>query len=85
MARTTKPTRQHLEHANPLTEPHQRFIKLPEVKALTTLSTSEIYRRIAAGTFPKQVLLGPKSSCWLESQVIDWKEAVIRKSREEAA
>jgi prophage regulatory protein len=62
-----------------------RLIKLPAVKAITTLSTSEIYRRIAAGTFPRQVLLGPKSSCWLESEVIDWMEALIRKSREEVA
>ncbi|EMC9463215.1 TPA: AlpA family phage regulatory protein [Pseudomonas aeruginosa] len=50
----------------------QRFIKLLEVKALTTLSTSEIYRRIARGTFPKQILLGPKSAVWIEAEVLAW-------------
>lgn len=62
-----------------------RLIKLPEVKALTTLSTSEIYRRIAAGTFPKQVLLGPKSAVWPEFLVLAWIEARIQESREEVA
>ncbi|UVE19654.1 AlpA family phage regulatory protein [Pseudomonas sp. LS44] len=62
-----------------------RFIKLPEVKWLTTLSTSEIYRRIAAGTFPKQVMLGPKSAAWIEDEVLVWREACIRASRDEIA
>ncbi|MBC7197713.1 MAG: AlpA family phage regulatory protein [Pseudomonas balearica] len=50
----------------------RRFIKLATVKDYTSLSTSEIYRRIAAGTFPKQVKLGPKSSCFVESEVLAW-------------
>lgn len=50
----------------------RRFIKLAEVKTLTTLSTSEIYRRIAAGTFPTQVTLGPKSVAWEEAEVLAW-------------
>ncbi|WP_256345655.1 AlpA family transcriptional regulator [Pseudomonas sp. PD9R] len=59
------------------------FIKLPKVKALTTLSASEIYRRIAAGTFPKQVALGPKSVVWIESEVLAWREVCVSESREE--
>ncbi len=55
----------------PTATPH-RFIKLAKVKEYTSLSTSEIYRRIAAGTFPKQVKLGPKSSCFVESEVLAW-------------
>jgi prophage regulatory protein len=58
-----------------LTNPAQlprRFIKLPTVKFYTSLSTSEIYRRIAAGTFPAQVNLGPKSVAWIESEVLAW-------------
>ncbi len=61
------------------------FIKLRAVKALTTLSTSEIYRRIAAGTFPRQVPLGPKSSVWIEAEVIAWCEARIAERSEVAA
>lgn len=49
-----------------------RFIKLTKVREYTALSTSEIYRRIAAGSFPKQVALGPKSVAWIESEVLAW-------------
>lgn len=62
-----------------------RLIKLREVKALTTLSTSELYRRIAAGTFPRQVMLGPKSVVWVESEVTSWCAARISESRSEVA
>ena len=58
-------------HTNPAQLP-RRFIKLPKVKDYTSLSTSEIYRRIAAGTFPAQVNLGPKSVAWIESEILSW-------------
>lgn len=70
--------------AAPAEQP-RRFIKLREVKALTTLSTSELYRRIAAGTFPRQVMLGPKSAVWIEAEVLAWCEARINESRREVA
>ncbi|MBG0845885.1 AlpA family phage regulatory protein [Pseudomonas chengduensis] len=63
----------------------RKFIKLREVKALTTLSTSELYRRIASGSFPRQVMLGPKSAVWIEAEVLAWCEARIAASRGEAA
>ncbi|MDF3188764.1 helix-turn-helix transcriptional regulator [Pseudomonas paracarnis] len=72
--------------AHPIRKPEQptqagkqprRFIKLGEVKALTTLSTSEIYRRIAAGRFPKQVMLGPKSAVWIEAEIIAWCDSLV--------
>ncbi len=62
-------------HTTP-NHPPRRFIKLTEVKTLTTLSTSEIYRRIAAGTFPAQITLGPKSVAWLEAEVLAWCDAL---------
>lgn len=55
----------------------RRFIKLPKVKDHTSLSTSEIYRRIAAGTFPAQVTLGPKSVVWIEAEVLAWCDSLI--------
>nr|WP_322940656.1 AlpA family transcriptional regulator [Pseudomonas sp. s4] len=67
------------------TEQPRRFIKLREVKTLTTLSTSELYRRIAAGTFPRQVMLGPKSAVWIEAEVLAWCDQRIAASRGEAA
>ncbi len=58
-------------------EPARRFIKLPKVREYTTLSTSEIYRRIAAGTFPAQVTLGPKSVAWIESEIVQWCDDLV--------
>lgn len=56
---------------------HRRFIKLAQVKNYTSLSTSEIYRRIAVGTFPAQVQLGPKSVAWVEAEIISWLDSVV--------
>ncbi|MGH1448108.1 MAG: helix-turn-helix transcriptional regulator [Pseudomonadaceae bacterium] len=52
--------------------PYRRFIKLAQVRSYTSLSTSEIYRRISNGTFPVQVSLGPNSVAWVESEVLQW-------------
>lgn len=49
-----------------------RFIKLDEVRGITALSASEIYRRIAAGTFPAQIALGPRAVAWVEAEVVAW-------------
>lgn len=54
-----------------------KILSLGEVKNLTTLSTSSIYRKIAEGTFPKQVKLSTQSVGWLESEINDWIEARI--------
>lgn len=70
-------------HTNPDQLP-RRFIKLAAVKTLTTLSTSEIYRRIAVGTFPAQVTLGPKSVAWIETEVMAWCD-LLAAQRGEAA
>lgn len=56
------------------------LIKLPEVKRRTTLSTSEIYRRLESGTFPKQIKLGAKAVAWLEHEIDAWIDARIAES-----
>lgn len=58
------------------------LIKLPEVKRRTTLSTSEIYRRIEAGTFPAQVRLGAKAVAWLEHEINAWIDERVAESVE---
>lgn len=63
----------------------RRFIRLPQVQELTSLSRSEIYRRIAAGTFPAQVKIGAAHAVWIESEVAAWVDARIAESRGEAA
>lgn len=57
------------------------FIKLPEVKRRTTLSTTEIYRRLEAGTFPKQIKLGAKAVAWLEHEVQAWIDDRVAESK----
>lgn len=59
----------------------QRLIKLPAVKERTTLSTSEIYRRLEAGTFPVQIKVGAKSVAWIEQEIDAWVEQMIAASR----
>ena len=50
----------------------QRFLRLPQVKQSTGLSKSTIYSRIAEGTFPKQIPLGPRLVVWVESDIQNW-------------
>ena len=57
------------------------FIKLPAVKKRTSLSTSEIYRRLEAGTFPQQIRLGTKAVAWLEHEIDAWIEQRVKASR----
>jgi len=49
-----------------------KLLRLPEVKATTGLSKSTIYARIAEGTFPKQIPLGPRLVVWVESEIQNW-------------
>lgn len=46
--------------------------RLPQVKARTGLSRSELYRRIATGDFPQPVKLGERASAWSASEVDGW-------------
>ena len=48
---------------------HQKLLRLPQVKASTGLSKSSIYARIAEGTFPKQIPLGPRLVVWVEADI----------------
>jgi prophage regulatory protein len=51
--------------------------RLPQVKARTGLSRSELYRRMAAGDFPQPVKLGMRASAWPAHEVSAWCEARI--------
>lgn len=53
------------------------LLRLPQVKACTGLSRSEIYRRVSAGDFPAPVKLGERASAWPEHEVAAWCEARI--------
>jgi len=49
-----------------------KLLRLNSVKEITGLSKSTIYARIAEGTFPKQVPLGPRLVVWVESDIQNW-------------
>jgi len=48
------------------------FVRLPQVKEMTCLSKSSIYRMMDEGDFPKQVALSARCVVWVKSQVEDW-------------
>ena len=49
-----------------------RFIRLPEVLAITGMSRSQAYRLEALGQFPRHVKLGAAMSAWIEAEVMQW-------------
>ena len=49
-----------------------KFLRLPKVTEVTGLSKSTIYARIAEGTFPKQIPLGPRLVVWVETDIQNW-------------
>ena len=54
-----------------------RLIRLPEVIQITSISRTQIYRLIAAGTFPKQRRISHKVAAWKESEVAAWIDSVV--------
>ena len=58
-----------------------RLLRRRQVEALTGLKRSTIYQRLAEGTFPKQIHLGPRSVGWLASEVNAWIAERIAESR----
>ena len=55
-----------------------QIIRLKQVKAMTGLSRSTIYRFMSVRKFPKQIKLGPKSSGWLLDEVDAWIQNQIK-------
>ncbi len=50
----------------------ERIIRLKTVLARTGLSRSTLYRKIAEGTFPRQVPISVHGAGWHESAVNRW-------------
>jgi prophage regulatory protein len=50
----------------------KRLLRLPQVCQLVGLSRSEIYRRIALGSFPRSVPLGERAVAWDSRAVSEW-------------
>jgi prophage regulatory protein len=52
--------------------PPDVLLRIPDVKQMTGMSRTEIYRRLEAGRFPRPVQLGPQSIAWRQSEVQQW-------------
>ena len=61
-----------LANTKMFTKENKGLLRLPQVKATTGLSKSTIYARIAEGSFPKQIPLGPRLVAWVESDIQIW-------------
>ena len=57
------------------------ILRLPAVKDRTGLSRSTIYLRISEGRFPKPISLGDRAVGWIESEINNWLDERIHKSR----
>ena len=53
-----------------------KFLRLPQVKEITSLSRSSIYRMVAAGDF-KADPAGSNQVVWVKQQVEEWMEQQI--------
>ena len=55
----------------------ERFIRLPEVMAITGYKKSAIWHKVKTGTFPKQYKIGARASAWKLSEVNEWLDAQL--------
>jgi prophage regulatory protein len=58
-----------------------RLITIAEAADRVSLSKSEIYRRMANGTFPSRIQLGPKRVAFVEQDIEAWIAAQIEGGR----
>lgn len=61
-----------------------RLLKLKEVKEITGLGGSSVYRLSASGSFPSPIKLTPggRSSAWVADEVYQWVSDRIAASRD---
>lgn len=57
------------------------ILRRPEVEGRTGLSRSTIYLKIAQGSFPRPVSLGPRAVGWVSAEIDAWIEQQVAASR----
>ena len=63
--------RQHEKHRSEL----ERFMSRAEVRALTGLSATTLWREIRAGRFPEAVVMSPNRKAFRSTDIADWMQA----------
>lgn len=59
-----------------------RLIRLEEVRNLTSLSRSAIYRKMKEKEFPQTVNLSDRSVAWVEEEIKSWIHDLIESRNE---
>jgi len=62
-----------------------RLIRMKQVREITSLSPTTIYRKIATGDFPKQLKLTDKTCAWVEQEIYDFIDRKIAERSEREA
>jgi prophage regulatory protein len=66
--------------------PKPRLIRRAEVIARVSLARSTIYKRIAAGEFPRPIPIGGGRVAWIQSDIDNWiNERLAEAGRDAAA
>ncbi len=58
-------------------EPTKKFLRLPEVISRIGFRRTAIYQKIAEGTFPAPVKLGPRAVAWVSEEIEKWMDARV--------
>jgi prophage regulatory protein len=58
------------------------LLRLPGVLALLPVGRSTWWAGVKAGKYPKPIKLGPRTTCWLASEILDLIESAVRAGRE---
>lgn len=62
-----------------------KFLRRPQVQALTGLPTSTLYDLLSKGQFPRPIRITPGRVGWLETDVIAWQQRRLAEAGREAA
>jgi prophage regulatory protein len=72
----------HSQRAESAGQDSARILRLKQVAAIVGLGKSSIYRKVQEGTFPAPIKLGSaRASGWISTEVFDWIDDQIRRSR----
>lgn len=54
-----------------------KLLRIDKVTDMTSLSKSEIYRRVQAGTFPRQTRISHRYAAWKQSDLTAWMKGAL--------
>lgn len=59
----------------------ERLLKIDQVCVITTLSESEVKRRVISQEFPQPIKVGKTRKAWVESEIFAWVKETINNAR----